>query len=60
MGEFVQILKSVLMGIVQGITEWLPIATGHMLLLDEFIKITVSTISERNNEFLTFLRFLSN
>lgn len=52
MGEFLEILKSVLMGFVQGITEWLPISsTGHMLLLDEFIKITVSTISERNSEF---------
>ncbi|MDD3692955.1 MAG: undecaprenyl-diphosphate phosphatase [Oscillospiraceae bacterium] len=57
MGEFVQILKSVLMGIVQGITEWLPISsTGHMLLLDEFIKITVSTISERNNEFFNVFK----
>ncbi len=57
MGEFMEILKSVLMGIVQGITEWLPISsTGHMLLLDEFIKITVSTVSERNSEFFNVFK----
>ena len=35
---FIEILKSVLFGIVQGITEWLPISsTGHMILLEEFV-----------------------
>ena len=38
-----EILKSVLFGIVEGITEWLPISsTGHMILLDEFIHLGVS------------------
>lgn len=47
-----EILKSILMGIVQGITEWLPISsTGHMLLLDQFIHMTVSSNSARNKAF---------
>lgn len=38
-----EILKVVFLGIVEGITEWLPISsTGHMLLVDEFIKINAS------------------
>lgn len=43
MSEFIEILKAVFIGIVQGITEWLPISsTGHMILADEFIKLNVS------------------
>lgn len=39
----IELLKTVLLGIVEGITEWLPISsTGHMILLDEFIKLNVS------------------
>lgn len=39
----VEILKSMLFGLVEGITEWLPISsTGHMLLLDQFVRLDVS------------------
>ena len=38
-----EIIKSIIFGIIEGITEWLPISsTGHMILLDEFIKMNVS------------------
>lgn len=38
-----EFLKAVLFGIVEGITEWLPISsTGHMILVDEFVKLDVS------------------
>ncbi len=38
-----EILKAILFGIVEGVTEWLPISsTGHMILLDEFINLNVS------------------
>ena len=39
----IEMLKVILLGIVEGITEWLPISsTGHMILVDEFIKLDVS------------------
>ena len=37
------ILKAIILGIVEGITEWLPISsTGHMILVNEFIPLNVS------------------
>jgi len=39
----IEIIKSIIFGIVEGITEWLPISsTGHMILLDEFVTLNVS------------------
>ncbi len=41
--KFIEFLKVVFLGIVEGITEWLPISsTGHMLLVDEFLQINAS------------------
>lgn len=41
--DIIELLKSAFLGLVEGITEWLPISsTGHMILVDEFVKLNVS------------------
>lgn len=41
--DFIEIFKAIILGIIEGITEWLPISsTGHMILADEFIKLNVT------------------
>ena len=40
---FLEILKAILMGVVEGITEWLPISsTGHMILVEQIIRFNAS------------------
>lgn len=42
--ELVEIMKAVVLGLVEGVTEWLPISsTGHMILVDEFLQLHVSS-----------------
>ncbi len=48
----IEILKAVLYGIVEGITEWLPVSsTGHLILLDEFLALNVSPDAAFRAEF---------
>lgn len=51
-----EILKAFLLGVVEGLTEWLPISsTGHMILADEFIKLNLS--SAFKEMFLVVIQF---
>ncbi len=44
METFIEILKAILIGIVQGITEWLPVSsTGHMIVANDFLPLNVSS-----------------
>ena len=41
--EFIEIIKAIILGIIEGITEWLPVSsTGHMILVDEFLQLNMS------------------
>ena len=49
----IELFKSAFLGVVEGITEWLPISsTGHLILVDEFLKLNVST------EFMDMYRYV--
>lgn len=56
--DFLEILKSAILGVIQGITEWLPISsTGHMILFNEFVKLNLS--SEFLDLFLVLIQLSS-
>ncbi len=41
--EWVEIFKAIILGVIEGITEWLPVSsTGHMILVDEFLQLGMS------------------
>ena len=43
MTELIEIIKAVIFGVIEGITEWLPVSsTGHLILLDEFLKLNTA------------------
>lgn len=55
---FIEVIKSIILGIVQGITEWLPISsTGHMILVDEFL--VLNTSAEFKEMFLVVIQLAS-
>lgn len=50
---FIEILKTILLGIVEGITEWLPVSsTGHMILVDQFVQL------KQDSEFINVFLFM--
>ena len=57
---FLEIIKSVIFGIVEGITEWLPISsTGHLILVEQFLKFK-EVSPEFWNMFQVVIQFRSN
>ncbi len=41
--EWIEVIKAIILGVIEGITEWLPVSsTGHMILVDEFLQLGMS------------------
>ena len=56
MNLMIEMLKAILLGIVQGITEWLPISsTGHMILVNELMPLTVLADAAANKEICRYV-----
>lgn len=50
----IEFIKSIILGIVEGITEWLPVSsTGHLILVNEFLKLNVSSDAQVNEGFVS-------
>ena len=52
---WLDVLKSVLYGIVEGVTEWLPVSsTGHLLILERFVPFRAGADAAGNADFFSF------